>query len=57
MRRCATKADQALRHAKIAVSSRGSRVLEHVTLADLAAGDMPDRVRALTEQPDAWARR
>ena len=29
-------------------------VLEQVTLADVAAGELPASVRALTEAPDAW---
>ena len=30
-------------------------VLEAVTLADLAAGELPENVRALAADPDAWA--
>jgi hypothetical protein len=30
-------------------------VLEAVTLADLAAGDLPENVRALAADPDAWS--
>jgi hypothetical protein len=29
-------------------------VLETVTIADLLAGDLPDTVRALVDDPDAW---
>jgi hypothetical protein len=29
-------------------------VLEHVTLADLAAGQLPREILALTEDEDAW---
>ncbi len=47
----------ALRTTWIALRAALREVLEHVSLADLAAGTVPDRVRALTEQPDAWARR
>jgi Rrf2 family protein len=32
-------------------------VLEHVTLADLAAGHLPGEVEALTAEPSAWRRR
>jgi Rrf2 family protein len=32
-------------------------VLEAVTLADLAAGELPAAVQALAADPDAWARR
>jgi hypothetical protein len=30
-------------------------VLEQVTLADVASGDLPAHVRALAADPDAWA--
>lgn len=29
-------------------------VLDHVTIADLLAGDLPDELRALVDEPDAW---
>jgi hypothetical protein len=29
-------------------------VLENVTLADVASGELPPNVRELTEAPDAW---
>jgi len=32
-------------------------VLEHVSLADLASGTLPDRIEALTEAAGAWQRR
>jgi Rrf2 family protein len=32
-------------------------VLEHVTVADLADGHLPDEVRALLDQPGAWETR
>lgn len=32
-------------------------VLERVTIADIAAGELPAEVAALLETPDAWARR
>jgi len=32
-------------------------VLESVTLEDLAAGRLPDAVRALADDPDAWRSR
>lgn len=41
----------------IAVRASLRGVLEHVTLADLARGDLPDEVTALTGDPDAWAPR
>jgi Rrf2 family protein len=30
-------------------------VLEHVTVADLAAGSLPDEIRAMVQDPDAWS--
>jgi hypothetical protein len=30
-------------------------VLEHVSLADVARGELPDHVRQLAADPDAWA--
>jgi Rrf2 family protein len=38
----------------VRVSLRG--VLEHVTVADLAAGALPPTLQGLLEQPDAWVR-
>ncbi len=32
-------------------------VLEHVTLADVARGELPALVGELTREDDAWARR
>jgi len=41
------------------VAARASlrTVLEHVTLADIASGDLPEHVRALADEPDAWQAR
>ena len=39
----------------IAVRASLRSVLERVTLADVASGDLPDHVRALAADPDAWA--
>jgi Rrf2 family protein len=39
----------------IAVRSALRSVLEHTTLADVAAGDLPEAVTAATADPDAWA--
>ena len=47
----------ALRDTWIALRAALREVLEQVTLADLAAGEVPARVRELTERPDAWLRR
>ncbi|MET0323699.1 MAG: Rrf2 family transcriptional regulator, partial [Ilumatobacteraceae bacterium] len=38
----------------IAVRAALRSVLEHVTLADLAAGELPAAVAALAADPDAW---
>ena len=38
----------------VAVRASLRSVLEQVTLADVAAGELPASVRALTESPDAW---
>jgi Rrf2 family protein len=40
----------------IAVRASLRGVLEQVTLADLARGELPDHVEELTRDPDAWAR-
>ncbi len=47
----------AARDTWIAVRAALRDVLERVTLADLAAGQVPEHVKALTEDPDAWLRR
>jgi len=41
----------------IAVRASVRSVVEHVTLADLAAGNLPEEVRALGREPDARIRR
>jgi DNA-binding IscR family transcriptional regulator len=41
----------------IAVRAAVRGVVEHVTLADLAAGDLPEDIRRLGEDPDARIRR
>jgi Rrf2 family protein len=46
-----------LRDVWIAVRASLRGVLERVTLADLARGELPDAVRELTSDPDAWTRR
>ena len=43
-----------LRDVWIAVRASLRGVLEGVTLADVASGGLPDHVRALTDEPDAW---
>ena len=43
-----------LREVWVAVRASLRSVLEEVTLADVASGELPQNVRALTEAPDAW---
>jgi len=44
-----------LREVWVAVRASLRNVLEHVTLADVAAGRLPAEVQALVDDPDAWA--
>jgi Rrf2 family protein len=46
-----------LKEVWIAVRANLRAVLERVTLADLTSGELPDAVRELTEDPDAWVHR
>jgi Rrf2 family protein len=46
-----------LREVWVAVRASLRHVLEQVTLADLARGELPEHVEELTRDPDAWARR
>jgi Rrf2 family protein len=48
---------EVLRTLWIATRATLRSVLEHVTLADLATGELPDRFRSLTADSDAWHRR
>ena len=41
----------------VAVRASLRTVLDDLTLADVVAGRLPQQVRRLTEQPDAWSRR
>jgi Rrf2 family protein len=43
-----------LREVWIAVRANLRAVLEHVTLADIAEGDLPHTVEELARDPDAW---
>ena len=43
-----------LRDVWVALRASVRSVLEQVTLADVASGDLPANVRALTSEPDAW---
>lgn len=47
----------ALRDVWIALRSNIRAVLEHVTLADVATGELPTEVTQLLGAPDAWAAR
>jgi Rrf2 family protein len=47
-------AAEPLRDAWIAVRANLRAVLEHVTLADLAAGRLPDEVARIAADPEAW---
>jgi Rrf2 family protein len=48
-------AAEALREVFVALRANIRAVLEEVTLADVAAGELPDRVRELVGDDDAWA--
>jgi Rrf2 family protein len=48
-------AAKALREVFVALRANIRAVLEEVTLADVAGGDLPDRVRELIRDDDAWA--
>ena len=45
----------ALREVFVALRANIRAVLEEVTLADVAAGELPNRVRDLVRDPDAWS--
>ena len=46
-----------LRDVWVALRASVRSVLEQVTLADLARGNLPESVEALTREADAWVRR
>jgi Rrf2 family protein len=46
-----------LRDVWVALRSSVRGVLEHVTLADVAKGELPPRIAELTQTADAWVRR
>ena len=46
-----------LRDVWVALRANVRSVLEQVTLADLARGELPPHVAELTRDADAWARR
>jgi DNA-binding IscR family transcriptional regulator len=47
-------AAEPLREVWIAVRGNLREVLEKVTLADVAAGQLPDEVSRIAADPDAW---
>jgi Rrf2 family protein len=46
-----------LREVWVATRAALREVLEHVTLADVVSGELPDATRSLLAQPGAWERR
>ena len=50
-------AAERLREVWVALRSSIRHVLEEVTLADLASGELPPHVEELTRTPEAWKRR
>lgn len=46
-----------MREVWVAVRASLRRVLEEVTIADIAAGELPEHVLELTDDPGAWAKR
>ena len=50
-------ASERLRDVWVAVRASVRAVLEHVTLADVARGELPPHVVELTSEADAWVRR
>ncbi len=52
-----TGSAEGLRDVWVAVRASLRAVLEQVTLADVARGQLPDHVRALAADPDAWTPR
>jgi Rrf2 family protein len=48
---------QSLQQVWIALRANLRKVLEHVTIADVAAGSLPDDVIALTREEQAWQTR
>ncbi len=49
-----TGAARSLQEVWIALRASERSILEEVTLADVATGKLPDRVRELAADPDAW---
>jgi Rrf2 family protein len=44
-----------LRDVFVALRANVRAVLEEVTVADVAAGELPERIRELVRDPDAWS--
>jgi Rrf2 family protein len=45
---------KALQDVWIALRASERYILEHVSLADVASGELPERVQVLTQDPKAW---
>jgi DNA-binding IscR family transcriptional regulator len=50
-----TGAARSLQQVWIALRANERQILESVTVADVAGGELPDRVRELAGDPAAWA--
>ena len=48
---------EALEHVWIAVRANLRAVVEHVTVADVASGELPAEIEQLAKDPDAWVTR
>jgi Rrf2 family protein len=48
---------ESLKQVWIALRANLRKVLEHVTVADVAAGELPEEVLALTREEEAWQTR
>jgi len=48
---------ESLKQVWVALRANLRKVLEHVTVAQVAAGELPDEVLALTRQEEAWLTR
>lgn len=48
---------ESLQQVWLALRANLRKVLEHVTIADIASGELPPEIIALTEQEEAWTTR
>jgi Rrf2 family protein len=48
---------ESLQHVWLALRANLRKVLEHVTIADIASGELPPEITDLTEQEEAWTTR